>query len=194
MDSHQGQILHGAVCAGPRVHVWQVRGGDQPAVLAAGVGLHHGAGGHGGDAADLAPRLQVPHFRQGRRLLTTSEVLGVKLQHSAQKNGYQCSLNSKRLQCNGGYLNLPGIVFNQMVSLILNAIIIIHFLNTSIQKWKRISQTFICIYLAIFVVNLECSTLLICQNAQRLTLFYYKTRFIRHLKYYFSQLGVNAEY
>ena len=54
MDSHQGQILHGAVCAGPRVHVWQVRGGDQPAVLAAGAGLHHGAGGHGGDAADLA--------------------------------------------------------------------------------------------------------------------------------------------
>ena len=73
VDSHQGQILHGAVCAGPRVHVWQVRGGDQPAVLAAGAGLHHGAGGHGGDAADLAPRLQVPHFRQGRRLLTTSD-------------------------------------------------------------------------------------------------------------------------
>ena len=54
----------------------------------------------------------------------------MKLQHAAQKNGDQCSLNSKRLQCNGGYLNLPGIVFNQMVSFIymLYAIIIIHFL------------------------------------------------------------------
>ena len=70
---HQGQILHGSVRAGlrVRVHVRQVRGGEQPAVLAAGASLHPGAGGHGGVPADLAPCLQLPHPRQGRRLLTT---------------------------------------------------------------------------------------------------------------------------
>ena len=54
----------------------------------------------------------------------------MKLQHAAQENGDQCSLNSKRLQCNGGYLNLPGIVV--FFIYMLYAIIIIHFLYTYI--------------------------------------------------------------
>ena len=47
-DWHQwhGQILYWAVLgAGERARVRQVRGGEQPPVLAAGAGLHPGAGG-----------------------------------------------------------------------------------------------------------------------------------------------------
>ena len=85
--------------------------------------------------------------------------------------------------------------FSLLICYMLYAIIIIHFLYTYILAWNgnAISQTNISVFLAVFVVNLKCSTLLICQNAQRFTLFYYQTRFIRHLKYYFSQFSVNAE-
>ena len=83
---------------GERACVRQVCFGEQPPVLAAGAGLHPSAGGHPGVPADL-PLRPRPQPRQGRSLLQTARAeqgRGVKLQHAAQKNGDQFSLNSKR--------------------------------------------------------------------------------------------------
>ena len=73
--------------AGQRTRVREVRGAEQPPVLAAGAGLHPGAGGHRGVPADLAPRPrpQLPRPRQGCRLLPNVRAeldRGVELHHA----------------------------------------------------------------------------------------------------------------
>ena len=69
--------------AGQRTRVREVRGAEQPPVLAAGAGLHPGAGVRA--ELTLRPRPQLPRPRQGRRLLPNVRAeldRGVELHHA----------------------------------------------------------------------------------------------------------------